>query len=475
MPTLLFRTSLWFAFLYGLLTMEATGFAAEPEPVHISGSLSKPFTHVLLCSPTMSVPMPFAQSDAGAAGSFELQATIPQPMVQELVFFDGRKRIATLPIYLEPAAKLAVEVASGKVEHTGDLALENSIVLKQMPLLRMELILKNQSGDSERAASFLAHLQEDLKVGADEEATPEAFRQLILEIAQRGLAYNRLKALEAEGGAPYLQQLQAIYANPPRSGAFAGQIEWQYQYLALTAAFAEAGLFADADHLETARVTWGSDAWMQSKFVVFLLDHEMNMRRWFRTPWRPRLLPLERFVSGERDRANWERIVKEFEELEASYATIAVGQPAAEFAFEDVNGKLVSLTDLRGKFVLLDFWNMACGPCIKQFPYLHKAEEELADSGIVIVSMNCDYDDAHETWREFVKERGLGGVLLRVNDAKSRQFFADYQLKGFPRFALIDPAGKMADPYFLRPEDKKFVPELLSIRKQYDQEKSPTP
>ena len=93
------------------------------------------------------------------------------------------------------------------------------------------------------------------------------------------------------------------------------------------------------------------------------------------------------------------------------YDTKAGGQ-AADFTYPDVDGKMVSLSDFKGKVVLVDVWATWCGPCRQQIPYLKKLEEEMHGTDVVFGGVSVDESKDKQKWLDFIKTEGLKGVQL---------------------------------------------------------------
>jgi cytochrome c biogenesis protein CcmG/thiol:disulfide interchange protein DsbE len=81
-------------------------------------------------------------------------------------------------------------------------------------------------------------------------------------------------------------------------------------------------------------------------------------------------------------------------------------QPAPDFALQTVDGQTVTLSELRGKPVIVNFWASWCGPCREEFPLLVSAYQQYAPQGLQIVGVI--HDDAAQTATDFA--RGYGAT-----------------------------------------------------------------
>jgi len=117
---------------------------------------------------------------------------------------------------------------------------------------------------------------------------------------------------------------------------------------------------------------------------------------------------------------------------------VLVGSQAPDFTLDDTNGKAVSLHDLRGKVVLLDFWASWCGPCRELTPYIQYIHEQMGDKGVVVLGLN-DGEDL-DTVNQFMKEESITfPELLGCEPDVAMSYFLD----GFPTTVVIDRQGKI--------------------------------
>ena len=130
------------------------------------------------------------------------------------------------------------------------------------------------------------------------------------------------------------------------------------------------------------------------------------------------------------------------------------GNLAADFTYPDINGKEVSLSDFRGKVVLLDVWATWCGPCKAQIPHLIKLEKEMKDKGLVVIGVSVNEAKDKQKWMDFVKKEGLGGVQVFANGWS--KITKDYKIKCIPRFMVFDKKGHIVSMNAPRPSDPQL-------------------
>jgi thiol-disulfide isomerase/thioredoxin len=131
------------------------------------------------------------------------------------------------------------------------------------------------------------------------------------------------------------------------------------------------------------------------------------------------------------------REVKEFTAPVKIYADLT-GQTAADFKLPAVDGKAVSLKDLHGQVVLLDFWATWCGPCRRDLPVFEKLHQEFSRSGLVVLGLNSGEEP--EAVTKFLLTTKLSyPILLAAETGATRQ----YSVKALPTVVLIDREGKI--------------------------------
>ncbi|UKJ08558.1 TlpA family protein disulfide reductase [Solitalea lacus] len=142
------------------------------------------------------------------------------------------------------------------------------------------------------------------------------------------------------------------------------------------------------------------------------------------------------------------------QKIAAGLATFKPGEKAINFTYPDAAGKQVSLTDFKGKIVLVDVWATWCGPCKKEIPSLKELEKEFHDKDVVFLSVSVDEDKDKEKWKKFIADEQLAGVQLFASGWS--QIAQAYGIKGIPRFMLFDRNGNVINVDAPRPSDPKL-------------------
>ena len=125
----------------------------------------------------------------------------------------------------------------------------------------------------------------------------------------------------------------------------------------------------------------------------------------------------------------------------ASSAFGQIGTVLPDFTQNDTNGKPFTLTSLRGKYVLVDFWASWCGPCRAENPNIVKAYNKFKTKSFTVLGVSLDQDKAK--WLEAIKKDGL--AWNHVSDLKywNNAVAAQFGIQSIPASFLIDPSGKI--------------------------------
>lgn len=123
---------------------------------------------------------------------------------------------------------------------------------------------------------------------------------------------------------------------------------------------------------------------------------------------------------------------------------VAIGSVAPDFELKDPSGVSHSLSEFKGKYVLLDFWASWCIPCRKENPNLIKAYEAFKDKKFEIVGISLDGGNgAHDKWTGAIKADGLIWPQLSDLEGWNSGVAKQYQVTAIPMNFLLDPNGKI--------------------------------
>lgn len=161
----------------------------------------------------------------------------------------------------------------------------------------------------------------------------------------------------------------------------------------------------------------------------------------------------KRYNEYIQENAADEKLKNNAKEAFANIQKLLPGQPSPTFKYPDINGKNVSLKDLKGNLVYIDVWATWCGPCLAEIPSMKKLEGDYRDKKIKFVGMSIDPKKDKDKWKQMVKEKDLKGIQIFADNDWKSQFVKEYGILGIPRFILIDAEGNIINADAPRPSD----------------------
>jgi thiol-disulfide isomerase/thioredoxin len=142
---------------------------------------------------------------------------------------------------------------------------------------------------------------------------------------------------------------------------------------------------------------------------------------------------------------------------------ISPGQPAPGFSAEDVDGKIYTLENFKGRNLYIDTWATWCGWCIKEDPYFEKLVTEYQGEDIVFLCISLDVK--RKLWEDYLNKNKKEGLNLFAVSGFDSELAEGFQITAIPTFILIDKDGKIVDadaPRPSSPEIRKALDELLA-------------
>ncbi len=123
-------------------------------------------------------------------------------------------------------------------------------------------------------------------------------------------------------------------------------------------------------------------------------------------------------------------------------SSAVAGEKATDFTLKSLDGENVSLSDFKGKVVLVNFWATWCAPCLKEMPKLNEMQAELGDKGLQILSISADDPKDIAKVKITTKRMKYKPVVLLDTEAKAISSYNPN--KDMPFTFIVTPYGEIA-------------------------------
>src|SRR5450432_3023303 len=118
-----------------------------------------------------------------------------------------------------------------------------------------------------------------------------------------------------------------------------------------------------------------------------------------------------------------------------------IGKTVPELVMADPNGKDISISSFKGKYVLIDFWASWCGPCRMENPNVVKAYNEFKGKNFTILGVSLDKDK--DAWKKAISQDHLNWTHMSDLKYWNSQAVETFGFQGIPFNVLVDPSGKV--------------------------------
>jgi len=143
--------------------------------------------------------------------------------------------------------------------------------------------------------------------------------------------------------------------------------------------------------------------------------------------------------------------------ISTSTQGVEVGNLAPDFQLQSLAGQTISLGDLQGKPVLINFWATRCPPCRGEMPYIQEIYEEWSGNGLVVLAINIG--ESSSSVEGFMQSNGLSFTVLLDTKQNVAQ---KYNIQYIPTTFFIDKDGIIQDKVIGAFQNKAQIENRLS-------------
>ena len=128
---------------------------------------------------------------------------------------------------------------------------------------------------------------------------------------------------------------------------------------------------------------------------------------------------------------------------------------APDFTLDSLDGDAITLSDLEGQVVVLDFWATWCRPCVRSMPHLQELYERYAEQEVVVLAINVAQE--RDEVAEFIAETGYTFTVLLDSDSGVTD---DYRVQGIPHTVVVDREGEVHSVFGIG-DVEDMLPQLM--------------
>jgi thiol-disulfide isomerase/thioredoxin len=139
---------------------------------------------------------------------------------------------------------------------------------------------------------------------------------------------------------------------------------------------------------------------------------------------------------------------------------LARAKMAPAFEVDTMDGKHISLDELKGKVVLIDFWATWCGPCRKALPHMREIAKKFKDEPLVVLSVSLDDDE--QKWKDFIQKNEMTWPQCRDEGGFKGQLPQLFAVNAIPHTFTIDADGVLQDEHIGDASVKGKLKKLLA-------------
>jgi thiol-disulfide isomerase/thioredoxin len=442
--------------VFGLIFTSCKKKSETEQSVTISGTILNHNDELLILSDFYGKSQ-WEQNIEVRDSGFVINLDINQPTTKSLAYGDNLSK----NIFLMPSKKISVSFDANDYQNSfkfnGDLAIENSILdsvsvldnvnYKFLYSETLDIVVRYLDSIENKSNKLLQKL-------TSENPTAKIFKEYTNTSIVYEIAYLKLFLAESKSECPenyydFLNKLTFTKPNLldiPSYRFFLNSYVDRETNLRIQKLDLKQKQVPDIEFTESLKVI---NQFENDEIKAYSLYNAM-MNKLFASGTEGFEKHFDYFKKNNSDKHYEEQLQIAFKERNR----VAPGKLAPEFAVTDINGKEVSLSNLRGKFVYLDFWATTCPHSIKETDSYVQLYSDYGTSEIEFVSISADLDE--NRWKNYVEENKNVGSILRVESSWGQKLFRDYQINTSPAYVLIDREGKIIDPVAPRPSSKNI-------------------